>query len=79
MDNGENFPAKISAHWHKRTTFMVKFDESVIARDSILGDKISQEEKRPDNCSSRDDEIDLRFRNILQVSSQWRKVVTVGS
>ena len=49
MDNGENFPAKISAHWHKRTTFMVKFDESVIARDNILGDKISQEEKRQDN------------------------------
>ena len=31
--NGCNFPAKVSAHWHKGTTFMVKFDEQVIARD----------------------------------------------
>ncbi len=29
--------------------------------------------------ASCDDEINLRFQNILQVSSQWRKVVTVGS
>jgi len=31
--DGANFPVKVSAHWHKGTTFMVKFDESVIARD----------------------------------------------
>lgn len=31
--DGCNFPAKVSAHWHKGTTFMVKFDEQVIARD----------------------------------------------
>merc|ERR1711976_520654 len=31
--DGCNFPAKVSAHWHKGTTFMVKFNEEVIARD----------------------------------------------
>merc|ERR1712133_131832 len=31
--DGANFPAKVSAHWHKGTTFMVKFEEEVIARD----------------------------------------------
>ena len=31
--DGCNFPAKVSAHWHKGTTFMVNFDEQVIARD----------------------------------------------
>ena len=34
--NGCNFPAKVSAHWHKGTTFMVKFDETVIARDRLM-------------------------------------------
>merc|ERR1712018_224764 len=34
--DGCNFPAKVSAHWHKGTTFMVKFDEHVIARDRLL-------------------------------------------
>lgn len=29
-------PAKVTAHWHKGTTFMIKFDESVIARDKIV-------------------------------------------
>jgi len=33
--DGSNFPAKVSAHWHKGTTFMVKFEESVIARDKV--------------------------------------------
>lgn len=33
---GCNFPAKVSAHWHKGTTFMVKFEESVIARDKAI-------------------------------------------
>ena len=36
--DGANFPAKVSAHWHKGTTFMVKFEESVIARDKVPGD-----------------------------------------
>jgi len=31
--DGANFPAKVSAHWHKGSTFMVKFEEEVIARD----------------------------------------------
>jgi len=31
--DGSNFPAKVSAHWHKGTTFMIKFEDSVIARD----------------------------------------------
>lgn len=30
---GCNFPAKVTAHWHKGTTFMVKFEEHVITRD----------------------------------------------
>ncbi|KAM9115372.1 trafficking protein particle complex subunit 5 isoform 2-T3 [Pangshura tecta] len=30
------FPAKVTAHWHKGTTLMIKFDESVIARDKAL-------------------------------------------
>ncbi|XP_023347535.1 trafficking protein particle complex subunit 5, partial [Eurytemora carolleeae] len=33
---GANFPAKVSAHWHKGTTFMVKFEEAVIARDKVV-------------------------------------------
>ena len=33
---GANFPAKVSAHWHKGTTFMVKFDEQVIKRDKMI-------------------------------------------
>jgi len=34
--DGCNFPAKVTAHWHKGTTFMVKFEEAVIARDKTL-------------------------------------------
>ncbi|KAF7654572.1 hypothetical protein LDENG_00067890 [Lucifuga dentata] len=30
------FPAKVTAHWHKGTTLMIKFNESVIARDKAL-------------------------------------------
>ncbi|XP_052238495.1 trafficking protein particle complex subunit 5-like [Dreissena polymorpha] len=37
--NGANFPAKVTAHYHKGTTFMIKFDESVIARDKLLDGK----------------------------------------
>jgi len=33
---GCNFPAKVTAHWHKGTTFMVKFDEQVIKRDKMI-------------------------------------------
>ncbi|KAH9366694.1 hypothetical protein HPB48_021193 [Haemaphysalis longicornis] len=29
-------PAKVTAHWYKGTTFMIKFEESVIARDKAL-------------------------------------------
>ncbi|KAK2173580.1 hypothetical protein NP493_866g01072 [Ridgeia piscesae] len=34
--NGCNFPAKVTAHCHKGTTFMMKFDEAVIARDKTV-------------------------------------------
>ena len=27
---------KVTAHWHKGTTFMIQFDESVIARDKAF-------------------------------------------
>ncbi|XP_045160600.1 trafficking protein particle complex subunit 5-like [Mercenaria mercenaria] len=37
--NGANFPAKVTVHWHKGTTFMIKFDESVIARDKLVDGK----------------------------------------
>ena len=37
--NGSNFPAKVSAHWHNGTTFMIKFDESVIQRDKMVDGK----------------------------------------
>lgn len=32
-------PAKVTAHWHKGTTYMVKFDDSVISRDKSLDDR----------------------------------------
>lgn len=34
--NMSNFPAKATAHWYKGTTLMIKFDESVIARDKLI-------------------------------------------
>ncbi|OWF47284.1 trafficking protein particle complex subunit 5-like [Mizuhopecten yessoensis] len=37
--NGANFPAKVTAHWHKGTTFMIEFDESVIIRDKMVEGK----------------------------------------
>ncbi|GAB6020329.1 Trafficking protein particle complex subunit 5 [Chamberlinius hualienensis] len=37
--NGSNFPCKVTTHWHKGTTFMIKFEESVIARDKSLEGK----------------------------------------
>jgi len=33
------FPAKVTAHWHQGTTYMVKFDDTVIARDKMLEDR----------------------------------------
>ncbi|CAB0034138.1 unnamed protein product [Trichogramma brassicae] len=33
------FTAKVTAHWHKGTTYMIKFDEAVIARDKQLEDR----------------------------------------
>ena len=29
-------PAKVTVHWHKGTTYMIKFEESVISRDKQL-------------------------------------------
>ena len=34
--DGANCPAKVTAHWHNGTTFMVKFEEAVITRDKQL-------------------------------------------
>lgn len=31
--------AKVTAHWHKGTTYMVQFDESVIARDKQMEER----------------------------------------
>ena len=30
------FPAKVTVHWHKGTTLMIKFNDEVIARDKAL-------------------------------------------
>ena len=32
-------PAEVTAHWHKGTTYMVKFEDSVITRDKQLEDR----------------------------------------
>lgn len=37
--NGAGFTAKVTTHWHKGTTFMIKFDDAVIARDKALETK----------------------------------------
>ena len=34
--DGCNFPAKVTAHWHNGTTFMVQFEEHVISRDKLV-------------------------------------------
>ncbi|XP_059475375.1 trafficking protein particle complex subunit 5 [Neocloeon triangulifer] len=34
-----NFPAKVSAHWHQGTTYMIKFEESVTSRDQQLEER----------------------------------------
>lgn len=36
---GGGFPAKVSVHWHKGTTFLIKFDDSVIAREKTMDSK----------------------------------------
>ncbi|XP_049783583.1 trafficking protein particle complex subunit 5-like [Schistocerca nitens] len=33
---GCGFPAKVTTHWHNGTTYMIQFEESVIARDKQL-------------------------------------------
>ncbi|KAJ8883219.1 hypothetical protein PR048_015059 [Dryococelus australis] len=37
--NGCGFSAKVTAHWHKGTTYMVKFEDAIIARDKQLEDR----------------------------------------
>ena len=37
--NGCGFPATVTVHWHKGTTFLIKFDDSVIAREKIADGK----------------------------------------
>lgn len=32
-------PCKVTAHWHKGTTYMVKFEDHVISRDRQLEEK----------------------------------------
>ncbi|XP_065069228.1 trafficking protein particle complex subunit 5-like [Rhopilema esculentum] len=36
---GAGFQAKVSVHWHKGTTFLIKFDDSVIAREKAMDSK----------------------------------------
>eukprot|EP00794_Sanderia_malayensis_P007759 gene7759-8603_t len=36
---GAGFPAKVSVHWHKGTTFLIKFDDTVIAREKAMETK----------------------------------------
>ncbi|KAJ8921562.1 hypothetical protein NQ315_010467 [Exocentrus adspersus] len=36
---GTGFTAKVTAHWHKGTTYMVKFDDVVVARDKQLEER----------------------------------------
>lgn len=37
--NSCGFTAKVTAHWHKGTTYMLQFDEAVIARDKQLEER----------------------------------------
>ncbi|KAK9502278.1 hypothetical protein O3M35_011077 [Rhynocoris fuscipes] len=37
--NTAGFTAKVTAHWHKGTTYMVTFDESVITKDKQLDER----------------------------------------
>jgi len=36
---GTGFTAKVTTHWHKGTTYMVKFDDAVVARDKQLDER----------------------------------------
>ncbi|KAJ3641090.1 hypothetical protein Zmor_027610 [Zophobas morio] len=36
---GTGFTAKVTAHWHKGTTYMVKFDDTVVTRDKQLEER----------------------------------------
>ncbi|XP_066014880.1 trafficking protein particle complex subunit 5-like [Pocillopora verrucosa] len=36
LSSQEVLPAKVTAHWHKGTTLMIKFEESVIQRDKSM-------------------------------------------
>ncbi|GMR37531.1 hypothetical protein PMAYCL1PPCAC_07726, partial [Pristionchus mayeri] len=36
MLTSSNFPCRVSAHWHNGTTYMIQFDDSVIARENAL-------------------------------------------
>ena len=33
---GCGYPATVTVHWHKGTTFLIKFDDSVIARENMV-------------------------------------------
>ncbi|XP_045467580.1 trafficking protein particle complex subunit 5 [Harmonia axyridis] len=33
---GTGFPAKVTAHWHKGTTYMLKFDDEVLLREKQM-------------------------------------------
>ena len=33
------FPAKVSAHYHQGTTYIIKLDDSVLAREKMFEDK----------------------------------------
>lgn len=37
--NSCGFTAKVTAHWHKGTTYMLQFDEAIIARDKQLDER----------------------------------------
>uniref|UniRef100_A0A0V0G8Z6 Trafficking protein particle complex subunit 5 n=3 Tax=Triatominae TaxID=70999 RepID=A0A0V0G8Z6_TRIDM len=37
--NAAGFTAKVTAHWHKGTTYMVTFEESVITKDKQLDER----------------------------------------
>jgi len=37
--NGCGFPATVTVHWHKGTTFLIKFNDTVIAREKMADGK----------------------------------------
>ncbi|CAI4229631.1 unnamed protein product [Auanema sp. JU1783] len=36
MLESNNFPCKVTAHWHNGTAYVIQFDESVLARETAL-------------------------------------------